>query len=625
MKYYLTLVLFLFTLLSCKFPFDNDPVDSSDDDPNFDITKDIIDIPKSLLPQESRSVSSSATTIYELIPEYIGAAEEVRSMVEDVVSDLIENKSWIDSVDRDTPYPVTDDPNIAEYIVKTIAGDYNRRIILNSTAGSSTPIMVIDFYIDEVSSKTRGKIIFTDTGLFSGTPTGVSLNKTSMAEVIFDGISETKSLNIHYYQPMGEILSTDSATLIGYARSLDGTVQEDKTILNNLDLGQPERISIKVTFDGEYYRVSGYSYHPGLDTMHDKNLDVFYELFNPEDQSKRHTYLFKGISKVNTDGTDLGAKLHLSFPVDTLTDTANVWKDDALGEFYSDYLTVVANKFMNDPDEDGVKLEDSEFGKALFMNLWIKNKAPKYTSGDSVDQTKWGEVNTWAEAIKTGIVDAADLSAANSYISGLNYKNQARNIVKRDDIYLLAEMYNIVIGSETAPFTAETWTAFKDAFYSVTATDYNKTYNLIKLSASSVNSYLNDSANTNSDKEGVLFLYKLTDIIDELVPITFTEFSVLRSELETFLSRADLDSGAQSFADTYKSLNYIVNPALYHYSNKFLGTYNPDKQEYYGLSGGVLALTQNPSTEMSAINAYDSSTIDALIPATEKNYAITFP
>lgn len=623
MKRLFSILVVLFVIFSC----DQQPEDDKDNDTGFDISKDIIDIPSSLLPSStSRSASnpSEAAVIYDLIPEYIKSAENIRSMVEEIVVDLIKNKDWLDSVERDTAQEITGDENFVEYIVEDISGDYETRITLNSEAGSLTPMMVVDFYMDDDTYNTRGKIILKRIDEYSGTPTDISLEKEIWAEITFDGISETKTLDIYYYQPMGDIDSNVDKSLIGYARSLDKTVEANKTILKNLDLGQPERISLKITFDGDYYRVSGYSYHPGLDTMHDKDLDVFYELFNPEDQSKRHTYLFKGIAGANTSGDDVGAKLYLSFPQDTITDTTDVWTKDALGEFYGDYLTTVANSYINDPDGDGIELEDSEYGEALLTNMWIQELFPTYTDGDTVDETKWNKFGEWTSAIKTGIVDASDLDAANMYVQGLEFKDEARVTVKKDDIYLLARFYNLEITSASAPFSSETWASFKDYFYSESV-DYEKLYHLSTISAEQANSYLADDSKTDKNKEWLLTFYEFTSIVDELVPTTFEDFSMTREELEEFLNSDDLSDDARDFAELYESLNYIVNPALYHATDKFLGTYNTETQEYYELSDSLLVVTDSPSSNMEKINGYNGTSINTLVPNTQKNYVISFP
>lgn len=616
------LFILLIILVACEIPVTQEENKVSES-VEFDISRDIIEIPSSLLPSSSRSGTSDALNIYTLIPNYIGSAESIRSGIEEIVSSIIENKSWIESIEKDVPHIVDGDENFKEFSVSETSGEYSHRISFYNH--NSVKFLVIDFYIDEISSRTRGRVYLKESSTYNGTPSDVTLLRESIAEITFDAISESKTLEIRYLQPMGDVDSTSTDTLIGYANSLDPGISGNREILESLDLGQPERISIRVEYDGSFYRVSGYSYHPGLDTMHNKDMDIFYELFNPEDQSNRHTYLFKAITGIDNEGNGSGAKLYLSFPEDTLEDTSSVWVDDALGIFYGNYLTGVATNFLNDPDEDGILNESSELGESILMNLWIKDKYPKYTTGTEVTLSKWSSVGSWAEAIKTNIVEATDLAAANSFITGLGDIGSSRNVVKKEDIYLLTSLYNIDIANGDSPFTAVTWEGFKSAFFSDTANEYDKTYNLTTLSADQVNAYLNDSSHSDTEKEGVLLIYNLTTLIDQVVPGGFSGFTLTREELESFLSRDDLDSGAQGFADLYVSLNYIVNPAFYHPVDKFLGTYNSTLNEYYSYSGGSLALTATPSADMISINTLDGLSVSAMTPGNELISEITMP
>ncbi|MDA3851917.1 MAG: hypothetical protein PF447_11690 [Spirochaetaceae bacterium] len=596
-------------------------------EPGLDLEDNILDIPQSLLPGSSLVTSYSRAAIqedhyaglYNLIPEYIGSAENIRSMVEDIVTSLIENKEWIDVVDKDTRLDADGGSDFAQYSVEELdaGGDYDVRINLFESAEDSSPSFVIDYYMDPVSLDTRGRIVLTEDGFFEGTSTVDSLAKRLTAEILFDGISDTKSLEVNYFESLGAVDTDDNTTLIGYARGLDSSANE--TELLNLDLGQPERMSISVTFDGSYYRVSGYSYHPGIEVMQEKGMDSFYEMFNPGDEGTRHSYLFKAMVSVDNSGEEQGAKLYLSFPEDIESDVTRVWTEDALGGFYTDFLTQRVNEYMLDPDEDGTPLEDEEYGEILFMNLWLKDRFSEIeTTTTAPTVSQWTDFQSWVDLVDTAV--ATNYSDANSNIEPLIPGAVERaGSLRWEDIQFLAMLGDGInlYTSDSVPLDETNWTSFRNFMDN----------DIIPITAYSQAEIQAAWSGYNEDmKQNLFLMVNISNLVDSAVADINAADStdiITSDELQTFLAQIDLDEDAQAFANLFSSVQYIVNPAFYSPAAGFIGTYNEELEQYYSLSVSTLEPTSTPGV-MTDLNALDDSSVETLVPQDELDKTILF-
>ncbi len=99
-------------------------------------------------------------------------------------------------------------------------------------------------------------------------------------------------------------------------------------------------------------------------------------------------------------------------------------------------------------------------------------------------------------------------------------------------------------------------------------------------------------------------------------PTQESDYTITKTQLEAFV--ANPPTGAETFAASYNSIRYLINPAFFSDSG-FLGTYDETNSIFYEFTSGSGLAEQStiPSTVQSIINntSLDLSSIPMYVPA----------
>ena len=284
--------------------------------------------------------------IYTGITGYISMAEEVKNMVKEIMGNIVGNP-FLTNLPLDTIIDISDPNSTANdptrlKIEKPVGSDYEWKLSLFFTTADLNPEMIINFTV--LNAGAKGRLLMDlqdeDTRLTQANITGV--NKTAKVDVIFDGTSVIKTLEIKFVQDLSEYRT--------YATNNWSTLSQLQK--SALDLGQPEKLLLKAIFDGYVFTISGTSYHPG--SIVESNLNNE----NSPWGNGRTMYMFK--AKTVEDATVNGAKLALALPLETTTDITNVWLNDSISTIASNSLINNLNTSLtlwineiNEPDTEG--------------------------------------------------------------------------------------------------------------------------------------------------------------------------------------------------------------------------------------------------------------------------------
>jgi len=265
--------------------------------------------------------------IYGGIRNYIGLADMMKDMVKDILSKIIPNLGNMPvGVLTEIP-PNASDPEAPKYVKLEQGTTYDWKVSLYFT-DNVTPELIMRF--TNTATGTKGRMLMNmaaDSSEF--TDCGYTGEFIRTVDVTFDGtvvnkIATSGSIEVKLIQ--------DLSGLLAYADTLDLTNTAQATQYASCDLGQPSKVFLNATYDGTEYTIYGTSYHSGWAAQFARLGDAA----GPSFGDGRSMYMFKA-KATDTDG----AKLYLALPVDTMTDTTNVWTTDSISEIFGQ---VVANE-----------------------------------------------------------------------------------------------------------------------------------------------------------------------------------------------------------------------------------------------------------------------------------------
>ncbi len=486
-------------------------------------------------------------------------------------------------MERDTLVAIEDE-ELTHIKISDLSGEYEHKLYLYFDGGIN-PRYIISYSVSD-SGYGKGVILYRVSGTFEGT----DVASVTTAEIIFDSVSTPQALDIRYHR--------DLTGLRTYAEGLTDPTDSE---VRELDLAQPERISLSVRFDGTEYLVSGYSYHPGIEELQTLGLEDYFELL----KESRHTYLFRTVIPVTEEGTETGAKLSLAFPVDDASDLTGVWTDDALGTLYTDYMVAFANSQIS---------EETNPLKKFYNTMYITLNVPDPDDYSALPESYFTDYfEPWVDDMNAGLTaeGVTDASSMQTYFDGLASEEDA-NGVRREDfgvLYHLANAGEVAWDAEVGWDTAWTQDAYDNAVSTLG--------NWEGLDYAAMNQ-LYQNASTNDSKKFYLSLLMIAYISEE------HGFTVTQEELEAFLYDPDLDDpDVLEFRNLYESVKYIVNPAFYKPQDGFVGTLNTETDQFYLLRAGALVPSED-RTVIEGLIELDLSAVTVLLPAEELEYFDTF-
>ena len=637
MRRFLTTILMVLLTVCLFFSCDlagtdgTDGTDGSDnpdgtDSLSVDVPGAVLELPKSILPVETtaRSVDDQAegdiSDIYSLIPGYVGTASDIRGFVVELMGDVFASLDYLDGLTRDEVV-VVEYGDFPKMMISDSAGTYGHKIVLYADDLAEIPGMVVYYTLDEDAGTAMGTVLLTDTETaFPGT---TEIEKSYSAEIVFDNTGDTETLSIRYHCDLTDLITHAENTYSDLAPLTDTQAAE----VRDLDLAQPERIAVEVSFDGTDYLISGYSYHPGIAVLSDLELEVYHDVFVRdlddsgafEDGEYRYTYLFKAHALVDEDGEEVGAKVALAFPADDAeaADVTDTFTDDALGVFYTDFMVRWLNEEVLGTEEDVLRKN--------YYILWLKDMLPTVSENASLDETRYDMFVAMITELyaRIGGTDGSgvDLADANTYLTSLDYEAASRTSgVRREDIEIyLSFLGGSLSDSETEPLDQTNLDRLQAGI--------QENYDSVRgYSYTQVNTHYQGMA-TEQEQQDFLYAVYLPDMVDQAIA---TGYEITKTELAAFFERDDLDADAEAFRELYTSVEYIVNPAFYHPDDGFFATLNEgdpadsEDDELYVLEGDRLDLdddgTETRDDPLLGLDLND--TITTLVPAVEGAFAI---
>jgi len=285
--------------------------DSSEVNESDAVDKSVVTMPSSLKKTSTPSKGSSEDNsggiigVYNGVPIYVKMADDISTMCKEIMVNIM-SSGITEKLNRGEVLVIKSiNPEDPKRVLLEDSDDsrYENKLSLYYTAAGSSPEMIVRYTI--IDDLAKGRLLFTKV---MPDDKIASVEKTVAVDVVFDGTTATKTLEIKFTQ--------DITNLIAYAKANS----TNKTI----DLGQPSKVFLNATYNEntKIYKIFGSSYHPGWGEM----SDLSYENVLPWDIKTRQIYLFKATA------TEDNAKVYIAFPYNTDTSVANVWENHSFSK-----------------------------------------------------------------------------------------------------------------------------------------------------------------------------------------------------------------------------------------------------------------------------------------------------
>ncbi|MBF0349756.1 MAG: hypothetical protein HQM11_01935 [SAR324 cluster bacterium] len=333
------------------------------------LTNSIIDLPDSLTASSSssrvifaeRREDGGIAGIYSGITHYVSMAEQIKDFVKEIMTgivahDVLQNVAPGELVD--VPKDSSDPDAPTQIMVEQLTGEtYEWKVSLYFNDVTTQPGMIARFTI--IGESAKGRILWTNTEeseeLVSAGITGVSITRS--IDVTFDATAATKTMEVKLVQDLTQLRTyaeTNWASLSSTQKSA-------------MDLGQPDKVFVMVTYDGTEFVINGTSWHPGWAIEASLNNE------NSFWGEGRSMYVFKAKA---IEATTEGAKLYLALPVETTTDVSNIFTTDSVSAVFGNLMLSQVNtqiaKRLDEVDDADIKgTAAAEKQEGFYMYYWM--------------------------------------------------------------------------------------------------------------------------------------------------------------------------------------------------------------------------------------------------------------
>ncbi|OHD13381.1 MAG: hypothetical protein A2Y41_11295 [Spirochaetes bacterium GWB1_36_13] len=409
------------------------------------VSNSVITLPTSVSNASSvtRSItrSSNETSLFSAIRDYAGMAEMFGKMGKDVLVAILSNINVTTAVKGQLYTITSSDPESPKAYKVENSDDtsYTYKVTLYNDTQGTDIMLVVRFTVEGTAAK--GKLVFASsrTAINITTPSAGSVTPVLKLEVVFDGTSSNKTLEIKVVQEFNSTLWTGSDYITWLTTNYASINTTDRAAL---DIKQPHKVFLKATYDGTYYTISGTSWHPGFTISGDA-------LGNG-----RNVYAFKAKTIANSNED---AKIYLAFPQDTAATID--WTNDSVGEIFAQFMTDKLNTYIpTDDNPDNVRA----------MIYAIATATTPFASDTAVYQ-----------AILT-IKPQLGTSSYPNTITSTTMKNLVNNLDKLPSGSAYANVFtayqsitriiNPAFFAKTDPYFIGTYNVAKDEFYNYSST-----------------------------------------------------------------------------------------------------------------------------------------------------------
>ena len=291
-------------------------------------------------PNYNSGGSDDQSGIFSGVTNYVSMAEMFKDFIEELMVEIVLN--GVLSLEQGIVHSISDGSNPEEptgvKVEKPAGAAYEWKVSVYWGGSTTDADLIARFTLADAGAK--GRVLWEMIEADENFP---SVSVTRKMDLVFDGTSTTKSLEIKYVG--------DMTNYISYANTNWGSM--DETAKGNLDLGQPEKVFLTASYNStsQEYAIYATSYHPGWAVEATLNGE------NTFWGTGRSMYMFKVKAK---EGSNPGAKLFLALPDEDKSDTTGVWTTDALGTIITDVILANLNTDLakladgvNDPDTSG--------------------------------------------------------------------------------------------------------------------------------------------------------------------------------------------------------------------------------------------------------------------------------